>query len=375
MRKYLFIITLLALLLSLSVSSLAISNEYTFSNMWNRSVFAKSYIIANNTNYLSDVTTASMLKFSNGVDETSIGYQDSVYFSGISYENERASSFDISIPMGIHLNEYNTLDYCMYLLLPGDYSEVIINSIAVLSNGSTLNITTSLTEYDSGGLYSQIPNSFGGIESVNTVYSAEDVYVLDLYLDPSSNIDIDYLTISMSLSSSAGSFVLGAFGSTEVVSLPDYVDSYLATLSNRINLTNNRILTLINELRTTNSKIDDVLSAISSSSAGTTVLTQFLQTPSAEQSEVTENLEKLVEEAKKELEEIKEVISSVSAPTADDLIAANTDGVDAALGIIDNEQTQQVFSSIFEKLNFLPGLITAILAIATVGYVLFGKKA
>lgn len=373
MRKYLFIITFMALLLSLSFNCLAVTNRYTFSDVWNSSVFSKSYILTSSSNSPGKLVSAPLLDIYQGNNVTSYGYNDTVSFSGIEYDGNSSNSFDISIPFGIYLNEYNYMDYYLYLL--SSESDISLTATAITSTGKSVSITPTITDYTRGTLKGYTMNSFGGIDSVNDIYSSSAAHQIRLYLDPSDNITIDYINISIVFNSSIDSFVLGAVGSTDIVSLPDNVENFLSTLSNRINLTNNRILQLINELKLTNSKIDEVLSALSSASAGTTVLTQFLQTPTQDQTAVTENLEQLVEEAKQELEEIKEVISSVTAPTSDDLISVNTDGVDSALGIISDDQTQQVFSSIFDKLYFLPGLILSVLAIATLGYVLFGKKA
>lgn len=66
MKKILFVIFSVTLLLSLSVCSLAISNEYTFSDIWNKSSFAKSYVIANNQSYQSDIVSSPMLILNNG---------------------------------------------------------------------------------------------------------------------------------------------------------------------------------------------------------------------------------------------------------------------------------------------------------------------
>lgn len=378
MKKFLFIIFIVALSLSLSLNSLALGNEYTFSDAWNSVVFSNVNVYNGTDTVPAGFISAGILSATNSNGSISFGYDDGLSFKGAEYSGSRASTFTVSIPCNISVSNEQTLTWNLWFLTSSDLFSADFSAYAI-NDSTSVSLPVTAVKYDETLLTNLVYNSSGGISGTSDVYTGNSAYCLTIKHQPSSGSTvIKSLALSFTLSTSVGgvtSFVVGALGSTTPVSLPSDVVETLKDISNDTGLTSSRLLTLINEIRSLQTKIDTIVFSLGSNSSTINNYYNQILNPSEEQEVTLSELEDLLNEAKQELAEAKEVINSVQAPTSEDLSAVNSLGTTQALYVIESEQTQEIFSFIFSKLEFLTGLILTILAIATLGYVLFGKKA
>ena len=380
MKKFLFIFFTVALSLSLSLSSLALGNEYTFSDAWNSVVFSNVNVYNGTDTVPADFVSSGILSASNTNGSLTFGNNDGLSFKGSLYSGSRASTFTVSIPCNITVNSQQTLTWNLWFITSANVVSSDFSSYGVNSS-STFSLPISVACYNETDLINLVYNSSGGISGKTEVYNGESAYCVTINYSPTSGTSVfESITLSFSVQTGGGvsgltSFVVGSLGSTLPVSLPSDVIATLKDISKDTTLFNSRILTLINEIRSLQSQVDSIVSSLGSNSLTTNNYYQQILNPSDDQEATLSELEELLTSAKEELAEAKEIINSVQAPTSDDLAAVNTDGSISALNVIESEQTQEIFSSIFSKLDFLTGLILTVLAIATLGYVLYGKKA
>lgn len=376
MKKYLFIFFLVLLSLSLSLSSFALGNTYVFSDVWNAAVFTNS-IVLTDSDQSGELISAGILSLTQDSSSFEIGFDDSLDFKGIQYSGDRKSSFDVQVPINLIVTDNQTL-FCDFYFLSTQTLNSFNLSLTGLSATSNVSIPVTLTEYSSGLLNSPTYSIYGGVSGYTEIYNANSVYKISISYNPSNTINIQSLVFNITLSSSVSgvsSFVLGAFGSTDLVSLPEGVEDYLADISNKAGLTNSRILALINEIRSLQTKIDTIVSSIGSSSSTTNNYYNQILNPSDDNSDTLAQLEEDLTAAKEELAEIKEVISSVPVPSSDDLFNTSTisDSEEFITNAFDDPDVQLTFSSLFSIPIFLQ-LLLAVGALATISYVLYGKR-
>lgn len=394
MKKIIYPILMLALLLSLSLSAVALGNSYTFTTSWWQAVF--------NNIVFYDGSTRSV--------EPQEGYAqvDGITFDpGIDYENrfiwfERiasSSTISITIPLNVELPlGYDSLNLTFLL---SSMKNITINSVALSVGGSSVTpeYTYTTSDVDFGYL------TYSGSNTIFTpVYSGSGGRLdIDYIKNISSKAQtIDSLTINLTMSASSGSIALGAFGSTNTVVLPDAVYDSLYNIKVYVQQLYSRMGTLIEEVRDIQTQLDDVLqelalnnitsedangylldimskldelaSAIGQSGSYSLQLSQYLQQPNEDQQQATEELKSLVQDAKDELAEIKETLTSVTVPTMSDIEEVNSDinvTIDEAL---QSEELTTVLGSIFEQSTVI-SMMLIVISLATVGYVMFGKRA
>lgn len=375
MKKFLFILFLVLLSLSLSFNTFALGNSYVFSDLWNSLVFSEAKILRNNTTTVEgDLISSDGLVFTAG-DVIDLGITGT-HFKGVKYGYSAGStSLTVSLPVNISVANEQNLSWQLFFVTPDlwDTDTVQISAYGIHGN-TTYPISTSVRFGTNLKLYSPVYNSTGGVSGSTTVFSGNSCAMIDLsYTIATGTAIFDTIDITFNNLSSS-SFVLGALGSLDTVSLPSDVVSMIKDISNNTNLTNSRLLSLINEIREMQTTLEDLLGSIGSNSSTTNNYYNQILNPSEDHSNTIAKLEQDLASAKEELFEIQEVINSVPSPTYDDLASANSDGISSSLSIIQSDVSQELFTSIFSKLDFLTGMILSVLAIATLGYVLFGKK-
>lgn len=157
--------------------------------------------------------------------------------------------------------------------------------------------------------------------------------------------------------------------------LPDYVEENLANISHQLEIHTEQNYAVLEELAQIRIQLDALKEAMSSGSNTTNNYYQTITTPSESQTSKDEELNNLVTEAKKELEEMKEVIESVKTPTFEDISSATTSA--STQVSIDNSLSNSTINGVLGKLFENTTLVTMMLScisIATVGYILYGKR-
>lgn len=397
MKKFLFFFHCIILSISLSILSFAVSNEYNFSNSWNKIIFNLSSITTSSDTYNSILEEAPFITLYDNDNYFTLGFTDTTSFSGIEYSGSRSDFFIVDIPVNLRITNEDTLTWSLYFFSRSNLSGYNITTRGVTSTGSVVDFDTTLTEFDSGELNSLNVSS----GAVGTIYSAEKVVNIDSYFNHNSTtITIERIQVVIENVQAFGvngisSFILGAMGSDELVSIPSDVYQVLLDISNKVGLTNSRVLAMLTELRSmagvlndifatsadTNNAIyglieqlDSVISSLGNSASVSQQINNYISMPSEQQQAVTEQLTELVSAAKEELAEIKEIISSVTPPTYTDIQDSQSDGISEVHEVLESEDLTLITDSVF-SIPTLETMFLIVFALATISFILFGKKA
>lgn len=374
MKKFLFILFLVLLSLSLSLFSLALGNEYTFSDAWNTVVFSQGQILTGSSSIQSGYISAQVISVNDGVNTFELGLDDSYSFKGSQYSGSRQSVFDLSLPVNISISNEQELRWNLYFL-SSDVSDLTFN-VSGVGSGSSTPINVTLKEYESGSLYNLVYSSLGGVTGSTEVYSASTLYCLSLQYQPGSGSKyFETINISISGSTAIASWVLGAMGTTDLVSLPSDVVEMIKDISNNTGLTNSRISALLTDLRTVTSQLNDIISSMSDSSSGSQGYYQAVLVPSVEIQEITQELTDQVSDIKQEVTEMKDVLSSVKLPSNDDVFTQNQEAEDITMDVLTSDPEVNNFFKELLNNSIVSYILIAVFGCALIGYILFGKKA
>lgn len=402
MKKILFNIFLVSLLLITSISALAVSNVYTFSADWNKIVFDLATMSNSTSDVDPSIVIAPGLSYKLSDSDDMISFGSDLLFVGSEYSGKSDSSFLVDIPVNLRITNEDTLTWSMWLLINTTLSDASVSAFGITPEGTYVTIDVSAQSYDFARLQTYSLNSFGGVESIETVYSGNTVQNLVLSYDNNATQTLERIQLVISTSAKIDSFVVGALGSQNLVSVPSDVYQLLLDISNKTGLTNSRILSMLTEIRNIYStlqsmqgtqsdmygvsaeisnqidglieQLQDVISSLGNSADISTQINNYLTQPSAEQIAITEELTQLVSDAKNELSEIKQVLSTVVVPTVDNIINSNPNGYDSAIGVLSNDDTSTIMDSVFSS-DILVNALVMVISIATLGFILYGKKA
>lgn len=393
MRKNRIICFVVILSLLLSSSALALGNDFTFSSQWFKSVVDSSlfecqnksgsydYYYVNQTfnnvdSYFCNTSSGFIGSFDNPSSYVFYYHYSSNGYTDIRYFDD---SINITSPLGLTVRRGQTINLQSMLFVQD--SNIDLKNVSVrfnLSNGTTIvNVPAKLSK-DSCDLGTITLNSNGVPTNFTTKYSGyghffdiswtnltdEDVYIKSVRL----HFDTDYTIYN---------FRYGFFaeGSRSEVVLPSYVEDNLSMISSELISVNDNLEEALDELEAIKSELLSIAEKLNQSGGTTNNYYQTITQATEEQVVKQEQLDELVATARSELEEMKETLNTVTVPTASDVASATTSqatkvSIDDALG---NQDLNKIFSTLFQN-STITTMLLMVVSIATVGYVLFGKR-
>lgn len=397
MKKILCLILVFALLLSLSLNTFAMGNDYTFTSLWWQIVFSNASYLVTKT----DNTTASG-SFSEVGTDYLVGngelLTEEVNGNGLEFVNVNSSNPKTSI-----INYYIPVDVS---ILPG---QTYTGTFAVVFNdipGSDVTIRCRIfaeglsSDYNLASVTTQYFNDLNIVARpvVNSdLIAGGSGYLINVEFtnttDGTLSVDNLYFRVASSEAFNHVYFgVLAPYG--ETVILPPYVEENLVSMGNTLKEQLASLVSLENMLGVVSSKLDtsnslntetvalleDLLTAFESLSDNLGVsqnisqnIYNYISEPDEENEQKVAELQQALKEAKDELAEMQETLTSVTAPTLSDI-----DDVNKQINISINEALDNTdVSSILEKLfgnSLIITMLLSVVSIATVGYVLFGKR-
>lgn len=399
MRKNRIICFMVILSLLLSSSAFALGNDFTFSNDWYLAVVenssyllyppsgsAISSVVRNDSSSWSDdgfvLFDGNVVGAEGSLDTIPNTASPFVYFYKDISNIERMT---FNSPLSVTVRNGQTLNINLLLLLTSNYSYDVVNGTEVrftLSNGSVVTgvksqkVSASASigsiELDYSGKYTGFDKEYSGtgnmIMASWTNNTGEDVVVSYIttkwtsqYIDRNFTSNIYY------------GFFCESGGKSVV--LPSYVEDNFSMISSSLINIDNDFDEALSELASIKAELIALADKLNQSGSTTNNYYQTITQATEEQIVKQEQLDELVATARSELEEMKEVIQSVTVPTASDVSSATTSqatqlSIDDALG---NQDLNQIFSTLFQN-STISTMLLMVVSIATVGYVLFGKR-
>ena len=391
MKKYRIICIALLLSLLLSPLSFALGNDFTFSGEWFTSVLLNTtveyfregeYFYYKVKDWNNGYTDSLFCKV---FDSGFIGSYDNpsqyIYYDGLSERIDDQLNF-IS-PLNVIVRKGQTFNIQSMMIAPNSYVPDLSKKTVVrfnFSDGSVLmNVPTQiLYTYASIGTVSL--NSSG----VVTGFDSEITGKANIFMTSwTNNTDSDVLLTSITYFISATSsepirnFRFGYFadGAKESVVLPGYVEDNLSMISSNLIDINDDFDDALDELSQIKIELASIVEKLNQSGSTTNNYYQTITQATEEQIVKQEQLDELVATARSELEEMKEVIQTVTVPSASDVSSATTSqatqiSIDDSLS---NATINNVLGKLFENTTLVTMMLSCI-SIATVGYILYGKR-
>lgn len=353
------IIIILCLCCLLSVSVFAVSNYYTFSGLWwasclnNISGISGSKVIdgvsLDNSEFLS-INGVTVDTTSNGQDTTN----DFIYFQ-LNIDND----VELSIPLDIYLQPREYFSLCFYVSTNSPIDNLVVSD----NTNTTYNV--DVKPLDSFALMSNI----GGSNIANSF----NYEVLISFNNSTTTKNISFLTLNFDTDSTKFLFAVQALNIANIV-LPDSVDNNL----NNINRYLVNLYSTLSSVRTDTqniiSKLEDLIEELQNGAGSTSNYYNTIINQTPEQQAEVSAFEQKIDDIKEQVSEMREVMSSVKAPSLDDLNSSNNAGTVAVDFALANEDIGNIMTSIFQN-SFIVTMLLSSISIATVGYILFGKRA
>lgn len=371
MKKIISVIIICMLLFSLSINTLAVGNTYTFTSSWFQLIFQNIVAYNNNTestyNQFTGVMSVDGLLYNSDSD-----YNNTVVWIK-SLNSLKPGSYSITIPLNITLGRgYDKLDLEFFT----SYSNSVkINSATFMSNNSNISATVNSYDINSvsfGHLVFSSPSSELGVfesdfsgygQKINISYIKSNTSTNDMLID----------SVTLNFTCVGSSFAIGVPCVDKLVTLPDYL--YDAIYN--IKYITRQIYSYFGQLNTyvldIQSQLDEIIGKVGSSTEEQNNYYNTIINESPEQAEKLAALQAELEQAKQDLADFQEKFNSYDPPVPDEVLP-DEEVTQITIDSLNNEDTSVVYGLLFGNELFL-GILVMTLSIATIGYILYGKRA
>lgn len=394
MRKNRIICFVVILSLLLSSSALALGNDFTFSKEWfSLVVFNSSFEYVNNDSKYGyyvvgekDLTITT--KFCAFDDTGIVGNLDNpfpfVYYDSLFSYIPNTPNVDKTLvftsPLDVSVQRGQTLNL-QSMLFSNSYNNLNISVQRVrfnLSDGSTILNVPFSSDFGSCSLGSVSLNSngiFTGFQS--EIDGAGNLVNITWTNNLDKDVKVRSVRVEFLINKNLSGFYYGFFANSfkESVTLPSYVEENLSTISSELMTVNDNFEEALNELEAIKSELASLAEKLNQSGSTTNNYYQTITQATEEQVVKQEQLDELVATARSELEEMKETLNTVTVPTSSDVSSATTSqatqiSIDDSLS---NATINGVLGKLFENTTLVTMMLSCI-SIATVGYILYGKR-
>lgn len=371
MKKIICLILIFTLLLSLSISVFAVGNSYSFTSTWWQACFNQSLVFSNNvekksTVYVGKASVDGYLYNSDEQYNSSLVWVESQYIP--------SGTTNVVIPLNLLLHSsYEYLDLEFLIAYEGD---VTVNSATVQIGNSNYSTDIDVTSFDLlefGNI--SFPTASATQATFVPSYSGKGYRVGVRYVKNISSIQQTIDSVTLNLTTGSTSLAVGAPCNNNTVVLPDSFYDAIYTVKLVTRLVYNNIVDINENISSIQSQLDDILSAIGDSGSSTENYYNTIINQSPEQAAVVAQLQSDLAAAKEELAEIQEVITSVPAPSADNIFNTDTStsSEDYISDALSDNTVLDLFTYFFNN-SFVIMAFGVTITIATVSYILYGKK-
>lgn len=370
MKKYTSVIVILILCFTLSINSFAIGNTYTFTSSWTHAVLQNSLLVNNSTDYSYTVKdgniTADGILYNNSFDNDSF----CVWLK--SDTSLKSGTTSITIPL--NLDMYTGVEYLELDFFIAYSNSVNFDSATVRVGSSNLSTTTTVTDYNSvdfGHMSFSSPNA--NIGSFVSDYSGKGKLINVRYLKTLSSTAQTIDSITLNFTNTASSFAIGIPCYNQVVTLPDsfYDAIYSIKIYERLNY--NELVQINYKITELQGQIDQIIGKIGSTTEEQNNYYNTIINQSPEQAEKLAALQADLQQAKQELAEMQNVFNSYTPPVPAEVLP-DEQATRLTLDSINNKDSSSVYGFLFGNDIFL-NLLVITVSVATIGYILYGKRA
>lgn len=408
MKKTIVIIFMvLALLMTSAVPVLALGNSFIFSAGWFDAVINQTVVDANlyNGTYENYKVIDNQYTY---VENYFLRFDDNTVAGGLynplpfvyaryGYENDesrpRNGSTWISFtsPFNVKVAPNETIKFQIVMMCLDDVSSNDYN----LSGTVRLNFDgggyTSLTGsslnksyYPTSDIVQFNFNTSGTLSSITSKYKGETV-LFDCSWTNTTNLDyvISSVTSSYSTNYTPNKIPITGYAygflaenNDNVVTLPDYVESYLSDISNNVIKQNSLTQDILTEIDALQIQLQQLIEAQSSAGSTTNNYYETITNMSPEEREKLDEITEKIEEAQEELEIITQSYDNVgdyelSKEQINDLGEEITGYLNSA---IEDDTFKAYADLLFNSTAMLVPLLIFVFSLATVSYILFGKR-
>lgn len=405
MLKKVIIIMLVGVLSLTLIPANAIGNDWTFNSIWYQSVVNNAYTTGNNeffnspfegklTNLFSDksIFVGHAILDGNGVgsplptvsDSKTVvafpAYSSEVgYFKvdGVNEIGHKYYTYDISFPFAVTIPAQSQMNFQFFQMF-GTLGSFIPNATVRLNfyNGEHAFISGNnkiVSTFKNSELGNFTVDGNGTVVDYNT-YASGDITVYDCtyYNDTFDDVIVNSVSIYCETKGNGGYIGFFADNSDPVV-LPDYVETQLGNISSQLQdlyrysqMSYNQLFSLTQTLHRIETLIGQENNTVN----------QYYETiikPSEEQIIKQEELDKKVEEAQAQLSEIQSILEKEPTVSYNDIQSVTSQADISIDEALNNADTKKFLELIFNN-SLISTMLVAVIALATVGYVLFGKK-
>ena len=404
-KKIILFCMVLSLLMTSTISSFAMGNDYTLTPVWYDAVLDSTEVTASRSG--SQIITGNIE--SQYIDNNYLqvngdlvlgGLQNPDVFSNYFYgtssgtfsppTDEGVNNLTFFSPFNVELLPGQTINFTPAIFIKDNSASAQYNMSAAcritFSDGSYHQLNTNeigRKYYSNADIVTIDLNTSGVPVGVDVVEHGELVI---LYCNFTNNTDSSLLISSFNVSLSSlytynGWNVLGfryGFISTPsdtIVNLPSYVEDNLINISNKLASQDEHLKSILREFDEVQLQLQAL---IDSESSGNSIITNYYQSilePTTEQLIKQEELTAAVEAAKEELEELKEIIETAVMPDSDELssLTSSSSSQEIIASSLNNEVFNDAFS-LFFSYDFIVNMLFCSLTFATLGFILFGKR-
>lgn len=408
MKKTIIIIFMvLALLMTSTVPALALGNDFTLTPAWYKAVLNNTHINANLRNGESlsfkpiDDSYTYVSQYFLNLDGTLVGgiYEPRPFtYIEYGFENDRSSPRQTGIdwisfnsPMSVNVLKNQTFDFQIVMLCGDQLSSSYYNLSGTVrlnfSDGSYYSLSSpelNKLYYENAQAVSLSLNTSGVVTSIDAHYSGEAVVFNCSWLNnTSSDKTITSVTTSYSNAYTSSKLPITGFcfgflseAENNNVSLPSYVEENLINIGNTLSEQSDKLTDVLTELDEIQIQLNTLIESAGSSSSTTNNYYNTITEP-------TESDEERQEEILKQIAEAEEAIKVLEENEADlqkrfDDLSSDLGTVDAEIknfqdAFLTDDSTKSFFEHLF-NMGILSIILPVVLGLATVSYVLFGKR-
>ena len=396
-------------LLITSCTVFALGNDYTFSKEWYDAVLSKTQTLYNVTQDAGASTEQYTITggvTSNYFVSTSAGvvggltypYDTSYVFlkakTRYTLRNDAGYTYlSLTSPVNVTVKPGETV-YFQSMLFVENAGKYPSNEFKVpafvhfnLADGTVLSLGSEnvLVSYEKTDLGSVILNSDGtAVTGFDTDESGWGTFVYVNWTNNSSDdvIISSYRSIFAPISSVSLRYIpnyyYGFFATKSLnVALPDYVYDNLNGILNELKNQSTQLNDALYQLALLNLKIQELIDEQGNSSSVTNNYYETVTVPSSSDEERQAYIEELITKAEEKVEELNASIDKVDS-TFNEITTSTITNVDTSIKqSIDEYLTDSSFTALMEGIFSLDLVMTLLLgafALATVGYILFGKR-
>lgn len=371
MKKIISVIMSVFLLFNLSISSIAMGNSYSFTSSWFRVLFENS-VVYNNSNQASFETSGGVIAQNGLVYNADDGYNTSAIYLNT---NSSVKSGTVSVTIPLNVTLYRSVEYLELEFFTSFSNTVNFVDATVRVGNSNLSTTSTAIDLDNLQFGSVVfPSASATHGTFEAEISGRGQKINVRYFKNLSSSEQVIDSITLNFTTTGSSFALGVPCVDSLVNLPDSFYDAIYSIKIFEVLRYNQMTNLLNYIESIQGQLDELMGSLGDSSSITENYYNTIINQSPEQSEQVSALQQDLAAAKQELAEMQEVIDSIDVPTFEDISTSTVDSdqlIETSLG---SEEVSNVFSAFFDS-GILTNLLLIVFGLATVSYILYGKRA